>query len=143
MGAAAGVAGSSAAAACFGAGGATFLVALAVVAREAGVADRAAATRRRVLAEPSTTTVTPASDSARKIFLAWAGVTSADSTVRASSADVSWPPAFCAWAIRVSVSERTSAPVWRGSVTNDLPEARNDQAGAASAAFGNDPVRCG
>lgn len=70
--------------ACFGAGAAAFLVVLAVVARDAGVVERAAATRRRVLAEPSTTTVTPASESARRIFLAWAGVTSADSTVRAS-----------------------------------------------------------
>ncbi len=121
---------SSAAAACLGAGAAFLVtlavVALAVVARDAGVAERAAATRRRVLAEPSTTTVTPASESARRSFLAWAGFTSADSTVRASCADVSCPPAFCASAIRVSVSERTSAPVWRGSVTNDLPEAMSE-----------------
>ena len=120
--------------ACLGRGAAAFLVVLAVVAREAGVAERAAATRRRVLAEPSTTTVTPASESARRIFLAWAGVTSADSTVRASWADVSWPPALCAWAIRVSVSERTSAPVWRGSVTNDLPEAKSEHGRVVRAA---------
>ena len=44
-------------------------------------------------AESSTTTVTPASTRARRIFLAWAGVTSAASTVRATSADVSCPPA--------------------------------------------------
>jgi hypothetical protein len=107
-------------------GGAVFFagVVFAVVAREAGVADRAAATRGRlVLAEPSTTTVMPASTIARMIFLAWAGVTSADSTVRWTSADVMWPPPRWAWAIKMSVIERTSAPVWRGSVTNDLPVA--------------------
>ena len=70
--------------------GAAFLaggrVALAVVAFEAGVADRAAATRRRLPSEASTTTVTPASARARRIVLACAGVASADSTVCASSA---------------------------------------------------------
>lgn len=139
----AGAGASSAAGACFGAGAAAFLVVLAVVARDAGVAERAAATRRRVLADPSTTTVTPASESARRIFLAWAGVTSADSTVRASWADVSWPPALCAWAIRVSVSERTSAPVWRGSVTNDLPEAKSEHGRVVRRSRGHRAGRCG
>ena len=47
----------------------------------------------------------------------------ADSSVCATWAEVNCPPAPCAWAIRASVRERTSAPVWWASVTNDLPEA--------------------
>jgi hypothetical protein len=39
---------------------------------------------------------------------------------------VSWPPPCPAWAIRASVIERTSAPVWRASVTKDLPEAMSE-----------------
>ncbi len=86
---------SAAGAACFGAGVVFFTgAALAVVAFDAGVAERAAATLgRRVLTEPSTTTVMPASTSPRRIFLACAGLTAADSSVCATWADVSCPPA--------------------------------------------------
>src|SRR5690606_15415843 len=69
-------------------------VARAVVALAAGLEARAAATR--LPTEPSTTTVTPASASARSTFLAWAGVTFASSTVRATWADVICPPAASA-----------------------------------------------
>ena len=62
--------------------------AFAVAARDAGVADRAAATRRLLL-ESSTTTVTPASARVRRSFLAWLGFTAASSTARATSSDVS------------------------------------------------------
>jgi hypothetical protein len=139
---------SSGAEACLGAGfgvalraGAAF-VALAVVALEAGVAERAAATFCVVVAEPSTTTATPASASARRIFLAWAGVTAANSTLRATSADVICPPARSARAISDSVSERTSAPVWRAAVTNDLPEAMSG-AGWPGQAHGEATFRAG
>ncbi|BCB87848.1 hypothetical protein Psuf_051610 [Phytohabitans suffuscus] len=113
---------------------AAVFVAFAVVAFDAGVADRAAETRRRVLTEPSHTTVTPRSARARRIFFASAGVTAAASTDCVTSAEVSWPPARSAWAIRESVIERTSAPVWRGSVTNDLPEAMNERGRPVSTA---------
>jgi hypothetical protein len=99
--------------------------AFAVVALDAGVAARAAATRRRPFAESSTTTVTPESANARRSFLACAGVTSAASTAWATSADVRCPPLVVARAISESASERTSAPVWRGAVTDDLPEAES------------------
>ena len=110
---------------------ATGRAALAVVAFDAGVAERAAVTRRRRLAEPSTTTVTPASASALRIFLAWLGVTPAFSTARANSADVTWPPSVAACAISESVSGCSSEPVRRASVTNDLPVAWAGTAGPA------------
>ena len=110
-------------------------VAFAVVTFDAGVAERAALTLRLASAESSTTTVTPASASVRSSFLAWLGVTSASSTARATAAEVSWPPEPAAWAMSASVRVRTSVPVWRASVTNDLPEARNaSTAGPANVA---------
>jgi hypothetical protein len=63
--------------------------AFAVVALEAGVAARAAATRRRLPADSSNTTVTPESTRVRRSFLACAGFTSALSTAWATSAEVS------------------------------------------------------
>src|SRR5690606_12824499 len=96
-------------------------LARAVVALDAGVADRAAAARRGP-GRASTTTVTPASARARSTFLAWSGVAAADSTASATALDAIRPPAPPACVISVWVSERTSAPVRRASDTNDLPE---------------------
>jgi hypothetical protein len=93
-----------------------------VLAFDAEVADRAA-TACRVPAEPSTTTVTPESARPFSTCEASVGVAAADSTVCAISAEVIRPPARVARAIRVLVSEGTSAPGWRASDTNDLPEA--------------------
>jgi len=99
-----------------------------VAAFAAAVAERAAATLRRLpmFADPSTTTVMPASDSDRSSFLAWLGDTSAFSTAWASVADVSWPPEAAACASSASVRVRTSGSDWRASVTNDLPVANSE-----------------
>ncbi len=102
--------------------GAAGAAALAVVALEAGVAARAAATLRRELAEPSTTTVTPASTSARRIFLACAGCHLGGLEGLRDLGRRELPAGTLSCEIRASVRERTSAPVWWASVTNDLPE---------------------
>jgi hypothetical protein len=101
--------------------GGAALLARAVVAFDAEVADLAGTARRRMLADPSTTTVTPASDSARSTRLACAAVAVAASTARATSADASRSPAPRACEINEFVSERTSAPVCWALDTDDLP----------------------